>query len=114
MTLLCRPKNWSPLILLIAALSVQAQTASRPPTLPAAESQVLPVANASFPVSVLVESPAATKTDLQGICLFRSDPSDRFHGSLAEIDKKLGGLLSQVRKANLFSGALGETLLIAP
>jgi hypothetical protein len=112
MILLCKPKNWSHLVLLLAALSVQAQT--HPSTLPVAESQVLPVANTSFPVSVLVESPAATQTDLQGVCLFRSDPSNTFHGSLTEIDRKLGGLLSQIRKANLFSGALGETLLIAP
>jgi hypothetical protein len=101
-----------PFVLVIAALSVQAQTHSATPQI--AESQVLTVSNASFPVEVLVESPAATRTELQAICLFRSDPDNTFHGSLTEIDQKLGGLLSQIRKANLFSGALGETLLIAP
>jgi hypothetical protein len=101
-----------PFVLVLAALSVQAQTHSATP--PIAESQVLTVSNASFPVEVLVESPAATRTELQAICLFRSDPDNTFHGSLTEIDQKLGGLLSQIRKANLFSGALGETLLIAP
>jgi hypothetical protein len=35
--------------------------------------QVLAVPNAPFPVDVLVESPALTKTDLQAICLFRSN-----------------------------------------
>jgi hypothetical protein len=99
-------------VLLFLALCVQAQT--RPATTPIAESQALTVPKASFPVDVLVESPAATKTDLQAICLFQPDPSHTFHGSLMEIDQKLGGLLGQIHKANLFSGALGETLLIAP
>jgi hypothetical protein len=97
---------------LLLALSAQAQ--NHPVTTPIAESQALTVPNASFPVDVLVESPAVTKTDLQAICLFRPDPGNNLHGSLTEIDQKLGGLLSQIHKANLFSGALGETLLIAP
>ncbi len=67
-----------------------------------------------FPVDVLVQSPAETTTDLQVICLFRSDSANVLHGSLLEIDQKLGGLLSEIRKESLFSGALGETLLIAP
>jgi hypothetical protein len=76
--------------------------------------QLSPVPNAAFPVNVLVQSPALAKTDLQAICVFRSSPGNTLHGSLLEIDEKLGGLLSQVRKDNLFSGELGETLLIAP
>jgi hypothetical protein len=112
MTLVLKAKDCPWFVLLLAAVFVQAQT--RPATTPIAESQVLTVSNASFPVDVLVESPAATKTDLQAICLFQSDPSHTFHGSLMEIDQKLDGLLSQVHKSNLFSGALGETLLIAP
>jgi hypothetical protein len=112
MTLSWKAKHCPWIVLLMAAVSVQAQT--RPATTPIAESQVLTVSNASFPVDVLVESPAATKTDLQAICLFQSDPSHTFHGSLMEIDQKLDGLLSQVHKSNLFSGTLGETLLIAP
>jgi hypothetical protein len=81
------------------------------PCLPA-QAQTVP--GASFPVNVLVESPALTKTDLQTICLFQSDPANTLHGSLAEIDEKLGGLLSRIRKDNLFSGNLGETLLLTP
>jgi hypothetical protein len=109
MALIWKAKHCSWFVLLLAALSSQAQTH---PAI--AESQVLTVSNASFPVDVLVESPAVTNTDLQAICLFQSDPSHTFHGSLMEIDQKLGGLLSQIHKSNLFSGALGETLLIAP
>jgi len=120
MTLLCEPGNrsirrhWPRFVLLFAALSVQAQTSPGPPTTAVAESQLLTVSNTSFPVNVLVESPAVTKTDLQAICLFRSDPSNTLRGSLMEIDQKLGGLLSQIRKESLFTGALGETLLIVP
>jgi hypothetical protein len=79
-----------------------------------ARAQTLAVPIPGFPVNVLVQSPALTKTDLQAICLFRSDPGNTLHGSLSEIDEKLGGLLSQVRQTSLFAGALGETLLIAP
>ncbi len=109
MTLVWKAKHCSWFLLILAALSSPAQTH---PAI--AEPQTLTVSNASFPIDVLVESPAVTKTDLQAICLFQSDPSHTFHGSLMEIDQKLGGLLSQIHKSNLFSGALGETLLIAP
>jgi len=107
------PPRWSLFVLLFTALSVQAQTTgSATPT--TAEAQVLSVPNAVFPVNVLVESPALTKTDLQAICLFQSKPANTLNGSLVEIDQKLGSLISQIRKDNLFSGALGETLLIVP
>jgi len=76
--------------------------------------QLLPVPNAAFPVNVLVQSPVLTKTDLQAICVFRSSPGNTLQGSLTEMDEKLGGLLSEVRQANLFRGELGETLLIVP
>jgi Cytosol aminopeptidase family, N-terminal domain len=114
MTLVWKAKHCPWFVLLLAAVSVQAQSSTSSTTTPIAESSVLTVSNASFPVDVLVESPAVTKTDLQAICLFQSDPSHTFHGSLMEIDQKLGGLLSQIHKSNLFSGAVGETLLIAP
>jgi hypothetical protein len=99
---------------LLAVVSVQAQSSTSPTTAPIAESQVLTISNGSFPVDVLVESPAVTKTELQAICLFRADSGDTLHGSLAEINEKLGGLLSQIHQSNMFSGELGETLLIAP
>jgi hypothetical protein len=70
--------------------------------------------SARFPVEVLVENPAETQTDLQVICLFRSTPANTLHGSLTELDGELGGLLTQIRKENLFAGLLGETLLITP
>ncbi len=67
-----------------------------------------------FPVDLLVQSPAATKTELQIVCLFHADTETKFQGSLAEIDEKLGGLLTQIHRQSLFAGNLGETLLIAP
>jgi hypothetical protein len=67
-----------------------------------------------LPVSVLTQSPADTKTDLQIICLFNSLPADTLHGSLVEIDEKLHGLLDQIRKPGLFNGDLGETILLTP
>lgn len=67
-----------------------------------------------LPVKVLVQSPAETKTELQIFCLFRSSPENKLHGSLVEINDKLHGLLDQVRKAELFGGELGETILLTP
>jgi hypothetical protein len=72
----------------------------------------LEVPNAPIPTYVLVQSPADTKTALQVICLFQSDPANTLHGSLTEINEKLGGLLDQIRKPASFAGSLGETLLI--
>jgi hypothetical protein len=73
-----------------------------------------PIANAPLPVRVLIQSPADTETELQIICLFESVPANVLHGSLAEIDEKLKGLLVALRKPDLFRGELGETILIAP
>jgi Cytosol aminopeptidase family, N-terminal domain len=75
---------------------------------------VIDVANAPFPIQILVQSPAETVTDLQVICLFRSSPVNLLHGSLTEMNEKLKGLLDRVRRPDLFRGELGETLLIAP
>jgi hypothetical protein len=72
------------------------------------------IANSPIPIQVLARSPADTKTDLQVICLFRSTPENTLHGSLAEMNEKLKGLLDRIRKPELFGGELGETLLLAP
>ena len=74
----------------------------------------LEVPGAPIPTYVLVQSPADTRTALQVVCLFQSDPVNTLHGSLAEINERLGGLLDQIRKPTSFAGNLGETLLIAP
>jgi hypothetical protein len=55
---------------------------------------------------------ASTHTDLQVIGLFTSSAANTLHGSLAEIDEKLKGVLNRIRKPNLFRGELAETLLI--
>ena len=72
------------------------------------------ISNASMPIRILVQSPADTDTELQIICLFRSDPSNTLHGSLIETNEKLKGLLDQIRKPALFRGDLGETISIIP
>ena len=72
------------------------------------------IANSPIRIQILAQSPADTKTDLQVICLFRSAPENTLHGSLAEMNEKLKGLLERIRKPELFSGEPGETLLLAP
>jgi hypothetical protein len=72
------------------------------------------VPGAPVHIQILAKSPADTVTDLQAICLFRSEPANTLHGSLVEMDEKLKGLLDRVRKPELFGGELGETLVIAP
>jgi len=85
---------------------------------PALHAQVPPgtieIAKSPIPIQVLVQSPAETNSDLQVICLFRSSPVYTLHGSLAEINEKLKGLLDRIRKPGLFRGEVGETFLIAP
>ncbi len=82
--------------------------------MPALKPTALRVANSPIPMFVLVQSPAETRTELQIICLFRSEPSNPLHGSLLEMNEKLKGLLDQIRTSSLFRGDLGETLLIGP
>ena len=72
------------------------------------------ISEGPIPVRVRVQSPAETDTDLQVICLFRSEPANTLHGSLAELNERLKGLLDEIRKPNLFRGELGETLLVYP
>ena len=72
------------------------------------------IANAPIPTRVLMQSPAETDTELQIICLFKSDPENTLQGSLVETNEKLKGLLDKIRKPSLFRGELGETILIVP
>jgi len=74
----------------------------------------LQVTDGPIPMRVLSQGPADTDTELQVICLFRSDPVNGFHGALTEMDEKLKGLLERIRRQDLFRGELGETILIAP
>lgn len=88
------------------------------PQAPAAGAQSkpaeFPITGGPIPIRVLVQSPADAQTDLQIICLFRSDPSNTLHGSLAELNEKLGGLLEKTRTPSLFRGEFGETIVLAP
>ena len=72
------------------------------------------IPNGPIPLQILEQSPADTTGDLQIICLFRSAAENKLHGSLAETNTKLKGLLDRVRKQELFRGELGETLLLTP
>ena len=65
-------------------------------------------------IDVLAQSPADTVTELQVICLFRSDSGIALKGALAEMDEKTHGLLTDLRRPNHFHGELGETILLTP
>jgi hypothetical protein len=79
-----------------------------------AQPAAIDIQGAPIPIEILAQSPADTTADLQVICLFRSSPENTLHGSLAESDEKLRGLLGRIRKPELFRGELGETLLLRP
>jgi hypothetical protein len=108
--------------LLALAISVVALVLGSPAPAPSqaggfstqAKPAEIQIPNGPLPFRILVQSPADTVTDLQVICLFQSIPSNTLHGSLVEINKKLKGLLEQVRKPALFRGEAGETILISP
>lgn len=91
----------------IALISLPAFSAQNPPS-------AIEIARSPLAIQILAQSPAETTTDLQVICLFQSSPVNTLHGSLLEMNEKLGGLLDRVRKPELFRGELGETLLIVP
>ena len=91
----------------VVALSLPAQTLTP-------EGTRISIPNTTFPVDVLVKSPAEAPGELQIICLFRSDPENKLLASLAILNQHLGGLLGTVRTQTLFRGDLGETLLITP
>ena len=99
-------------LIAICASPLLAQSVSSSPV--ASSHAVHTVANASIPTRVLSQSPADTITELQVICLFHSDSSNQLHGALTETNEKLKGLLDKLRRPDLFSGDLGETLLIIP
>jgi Cytosol aminopeptidase family, N-terminal domain len=101
-------------LLLFSAASIASAQTSAEQTPPIAAGQVLHVQQSEFPIDILVQGPADTKTELQIICLFHSDPSNTLHGSLTEMNQKLQGLLDRLRTPSLFAGELGETLLIVP
>jgi hypothetical protein len=73
-----------------------------------------PANAAAVNVTVVAQSPAETKTELQIFCLFAAGSGNLLNGSLAETNQKLHGLLEQVRKPGLFNGELGETILLMP
>lgn len=91
-------------------LQVKAQSATTTQSKPTE----MPVPGAPILTRVLLQSPSDTATELQIICLFESAPDNTLHGSLAEINEKLNGLLDRIRQPTLFRGELGETILIDP
>lgn len=72
------------------------------------------ITDGPIPIRVLAQSPADSNTELQVICLFRSDPANALHGSLLELNEKLKGILDRIRNPTLFRGDLAETLLLTP
>ncbi len=78
------------------------------------KSTELQVSHVPIATRVLVQSPAETDTELQIICLFASAPENTLHGSLAEMNEKLSGILDKTRKPEFFRGELGETIVIVP
>ena len=105
------------LLVLISISTSRSGPVARAQTTGAASlSKVAMLQGRSSPITtqVLLQSPAGTDTELQIICLFESTPENTLHGSLAEVNEKLQGVLDQIRNPALLRGELGETLLIAP
>jgi Cytosol aminopeptidase family, N-terminal domain len=76
-----------------------------PPTFPTPSSPA---------AGVLVQSPGETDTDLQVITLFESAPQKPLQGTLAQLDERLRGLLTQLRESGEFKAQFKETRLISP
>lgn len=97
-------------ILALAFVSVSAYAAET--SAPAEKSFVAPH---GMNVSVKMIGPYAQPGDLQIICAFKHKAEgDAYLGAMKDLDAKLGGLLSSLRKRGEFVGELGETLLFTP
>jgi Cytosol aminopeptidase family, N-terminal domain len=65
-------------------------------------------------ITVKEVGPSAQSSDLQVITLFNKAAGRAFTGSMVELDKRLGGMLSAVRDSGQFQANALETLLIKP
>ena len=66
-------------------------------------------------VAVKMIGPVTQATDLQVICVLKHDPrGDKYIEAMADLNAKLGGLLSSLRDRGEFVGEAGETLLFTP
>lgn len=74
---------------------------------------VLPVNGAAVPTRLAVRNPAAT-AELQIIGLSVSQTQNTLGESLAEINKRLRGLLKQIRQPTALRGEFGGRLLLEP
>jgi hypothetical protein len=68
-------------------------------------------------IVVKMIGPVTQTTDLQIICVLKHDPApggDKYIEAMAELNDKLGGVLSSLRDRGEFIGEAGETLLLKP
>ena len=66
-------------------------------------------------ISVKMIGPTEEGADLQIICILKHDPAgDPYIEAMDDLNKKLGGLISNLRDRGEFDGEAGETLLLVP
>jgi hypothetical protein len=107
------------LILMAGVLAVEAvlvNGAESPETAPAAPPEKV-FTGPGVRVSVKMIGPVTQTTDLQVICILKHRPQpggDKYLEAMADLNGRLGGLLSSLRDRGEFVGDIGETLLFTP
>lgn len=108
------------LILLVAAVSltpvgIRQIAAQTTPTTHAQPTQQSFVAAHNLKVTVKEVAPYNQPTDLQIICYFKHKPSgDTVLSAVADLDKKLGGVIQSLRNSGRFVGEERETITFIP
>jgi len=93
---------------LIAAIAVGGDTAR----VPAETSMTAPHHQT---ISVEMIGPVTQTTDLQIICVLKHNPAgDKYLEAMDDFNRKLHGLISQLRDRGEFAGDAGETFLFTP
>jgi cytosol aminopeptidase family protein len=68
-------------------------------------------------IHVKMIGPVTQTTDLQVICVLKHNPApggDIYKEAMADLNDKLGGIISSLRERGEFAGEAGETLLFTP
>ncbi len=115
---LCRPGMLAVILLIIAANGYSQDKAKVEPV---GTHKIFGTLH-GLAVEGLVQSPSASVTPLQFICVFEYQDGDIFNppalppaaNGLWHIDHQLGGLFTELRKSGKFSGHRLETLLLEP
>jgi hypothetical protein len=106
-------RSLSPILIGLVAISLTTLKASTSAE-PAATAEKSIDAPNGLKIHVKMIGPVTQTTDLQIICVLKHNPApggDIYKEAMADLNDKLGGIISSLRERGEFMGDIGETLL---